>query len=1120
MSDSKDEIIFVGSGLNSDDDIRFFSKGDSRERLNCLTAENGNLGDITNIPGNASFKTTDRDILWAIYYEEGQEIIYFEVDDVYTSYIKAITLDGVTTRIIASSTDLANLFDYSSFQSDGTDRLGSFDGRIIGDYLVYTSNRGEPKRVNIASSSTSANCQEETLELNKALKVGYPHAFTSSTDSTAVRLSDESYYQFAINYVYLTDEVTQLSEYSNVVYYDSTSPFGAQDDPDIGLNMIYQFSYEDQTAVSGVKDVNHGIKEINIFVRKNLSANWVIVKTFDPLDPVNYGDDLDRKTTSPFTAARFEFCYEGQGNLFEAVTDSQIFSNVPIISKAVEVAENRPIFGNNLLGYDNPTALKGLTLSLTDPKYTDYEAYPFSSYVTLGTPSSQEITIELVLTDALIATALTKEIDAIVDLYIEVDFDYQAPDGTPLTEDIVLTSSGIGASLPFMTFTPSNDKYAAEKRLAEQIYVSSVPIASNLTVTRTLVANNTIKLSIVNTAATRTITNPVVNSLRSKIRWAYNSGANLYLAPGSTYNVCAYFFDKKGRTSGALGAVSIDIPQKTLDATEFLDDPIQQSYSLIEWSTTTSFEVPTWAEYVSFGISQSVEIENIWYGDIAVAGWVAADHAMRLNTTIGDSYTFSKGDILRVFNDSYEIVGFEQTIGSDSTGWVIIENSFDRDNYPTAVFFEVVRLKTNIEDNFYFESSQRYLASDFTSAQSGWFAAGEFTGEIYQTKNSILSSPAPGRFIPVIENSRQRRIQNLVYGNKYFENTKINGMNMFLFASSETIDDAFGSIQKMVNIGGVVKIYQDRKQVSIYINKSQLFDSTGTTNIGSVTSSFLGSKKYSFSDYGTIFPESVVKNDRYVYFFDHINGAVLRDSANGIFPISGRFATVNGSSDYKMDKYFKDFAKTYIDPDPTAIKVHMSYDQTNELLIIQFYTVAGTLHKQLGFHEPSNRWVSFYDMYDETPTALTYPSLSFSAGNDFFTFQGLAIWKHNANNRCNFFGIQKGWSMDVVSNSTYIRLFDTIFIHINREITNSIYVDDESTEISDIQSAEYKLLEGVYKAQYFRNKLTTQAVANVVDKYNGTFLRGYTIINRLSIASASEKIELFKVDVNTTTSKS
>jgi hypothetical protein len=52
MTQNQDVIIFPGSGLNSDDDLLFLTKGDARYRLNVTISDDYNSNVLSNIKGN------------------------------------------------------------------------------------------------------------------------------------------------------------------------------------------------------------------------------------------------------------------------------------------------------------------------------------------------------------------------------------------------------------------------------------------------------------------------------------------------------------------------------------------------------------------------------------------------------------------------------------------------------------------------------------------------------------------------------------------------------------------------------------------------------------------------------------------------------------------------------------------------------------------------------------------------------------------------------------------------------------------------------------------------------------------------------------------------------------
>jgi hypothetical protein len=200
------------------------------------------------------------------------------------------------------------------------------------------------------------------------------------------------------------------------------------------------------------------------------------------------------------------------------------------------------------------------------------------------------------------------------------------------------------------------------------------------------------------------------------------------------------------------------------------------------------------------------------------------------------------------------------------------------------------------------------------------------------------------------------------YSNTYVQGTQLNGLTTFEAGNYKEVNDIYGQIRAMREVGDTLKVYQDVKSSSILIGRQEYSDSVGNTQV--VTSNrVLGSIRYSPTSYGTIFPESVTKNNRYVYLFDVYNGAVCRDSANGIFPISGRFEAVDGRGSYKMETYFKEKAKAFLASGVENVKVMTVWDEEYGFLYVTFVDKANADNNDtIVFHEGSNRWITFADL--------------------------------------------------------------------------------------------------------------------------------------------------------------
>lgn len=222
-----------------------------------------------------------------------------------------------------------------------------------------------------------------------------------------------------------------------------------------------------------------------------------------------------------------------------------------------------------------------------------------------------------------------------------------------------------------------------------------------------------------------------------------------------------------------------------------------------------------------------------------------------------------------------------------------------------------------------------------------------------------------GGKIGIVSRIGEQTLNIIRYSNTYVQGTQLNGLTTFEAGNYKEVNDIYGQIRAMREVGDTLKVYQDVKSSSILIGRQEYSDSAGNEQV--VTSNrVLGSIRYSPTSYGTIFPESVTKNNRYVYLFDVYNGAVCRDSANGIFPISGRFEAVDGRGSYKMETYFKEKAKAFLASGVENVKVMTVWDEEYGFLYVTFVDKANADNNDtIVFHEGSNRWITFADLSRE-----------------------------------------------------------------------------------------------------------------------------------------------------------
>lgn len=205
----------------------------------------------------------------------------------------------------------------------------------------------------------------------------------------------------------------------------------------------------------------------------------------------------------------------------------------------------------------------------------------------------------------------------------------------------------------------------------------------------------------------------------------------------------------------------------------------------------------------------------------------------------------------------------------------------------------------------------------------------------------------------------ERELNIIRYSHQYLQDTQINGLSTFDGIRYKELNDTYGEIMGMEEVGDTLKVYQEKKPSSVQLGRIERSDETGKISV-SLSSDVLGSIRYSTTRWGTEFRESIIKNNRFVYGFDIYNGVMWRDSANGIFPISGRYADVEGDKDYKMSTYFKNKAKALLVSGVDYVDVLTAWDEEFDLLYVTFHDYVNTDNNgTIVFHEPSNRWICF-----------------------------------------------------------------------------------------------------------------------------------------------------------------
>lgn len=374
--------------------------------------------------------------------------------------------------------------------------------------------------------------------------------------------------------------------------------------------------------------------------------------------------------------------------------------------------------------------------------------------------------------------------------------------------------------------------------------------------------------------------------------------------------------------------------------------------------------------------------------------------------------------------------------------------------------------------------------------------------DFYQSNNIGISSI----YAVIPDNKTKRYEQSLRYGGRYFPNTNTNNLCRFNGSDFDVLNTMYGPINKIINIGYTLKCLQTKKNTSIYIDRTMTFNADGEQQIV-LTDKVLGAKNPSELDYGCEHPESVVLDDRQVYFFDVNTGSVIQDSANGMYPIS----------DYKAKTYWRDIAETI--KNKPNIFVYGFVDNFNSYVgfTIQDNNSVSIVGSQtLCYHEVENRWKSFQPFIPEYYGSNAMVLVSFKNGE---------LWEHNRLDvaRNNFFGVQYNSEIEVVSNIEYpkVKVFNGIAIYSNKYFyspnigdvrvqSNETYLEGM---VSRLVKSKFRAKEGVLYADYLRDASTPNSGTEQQALLSGRKLRGEVLIQKL-VNDDTDEVVLYSVIIH------
>lgn len=1163
-----EEITFANTGLDQDSERKFIAKGDTDFRLNLVINGEGKHGVLTSIRGNRLINSVDYGL------SDSQD--HTIIGDCYDAKRNVKYLFDYGSQGSHSILKYNYSTESLSFFLEANDKIGLdinyliTDACVIGDTLFFNPRSSSPRAINIPmldnyntypeivsgtsygegtlravkgkiveiiTTATGAEVLADVLagEGIKSRFTGdvayyttdlyfYNYApqpttapdflsgFTTDTTKLTNNLS-KSIFQFCYRYIYLDNSRSITSPYSiAAVPVVSEEAYGAGVNSNTD-NKLEVTVYYPATTLADFESLAY----VELFFRQSDATGWGVWKLADRVDW--------RLLISPTTEYTIDFYNDKSFPVADQLEIARAYSALPKLANAqASLMNDRISYGGITEGFDNVNPIVTLT-----PEFNETPIITSSSV--FGTYT---VTEEVLGEDSYRYT---------------IDMPASPPDNGKI---FAYTRNGVRYDY---TVTGSPDTAQFRSDIITFLSLCGVPHVEAF--------NDAYGDIFQDFTSPRVITVVI-----------YNAGTNASFykrqgfKTGADHRFCIFYYDELMRRSGAMinDGLKVYLPFITEQS---ISNPFYIYNYTINWAVSNP--PPAGAKYWRFGYAGNTTLT--YFIQYVIGAYTAGSPYDSINIsplqvdllttyphTNIEPYVFEAGDRVRFITppssstklDPYAVYYDFEIIEQSGTGAAEVIKIRTPTSTPsptmntgsvieiyrpqktdTITYYEYGALYDVLEDgdgNLYHQGE-----TNDQSLISLEDATGVFTiGDIYHvTRSLVFPSTLLDELYPVesmwasdfydsqvwgqgkvgyVDNTGEVTLNNIRYSDPYLQDTKINGLSSFQYLNYVSVNNKYGKITGMYEVGYTLRVYLETNSLSIPVGRTAYTDAQGNDTVV-VSDQILGTQRIDTDGFGTVFPESLCRVGNAVYFFDSRKGHFIRDSLNGAISI-----------DNKMGKYFKDKMIAIREKGEADFKVLVGWDGYKDLVIVSFNdSDNGSEDSMLAFHEPSNRWVTYLL---ESPVTISntadMPSWLSAQGELFMSYLWGDTYVHDVEAYfCKFYGIQYGIENRVYSSdaNNLNKLYEAIAVHSNQRLDlDTIYVyTDETNEgymLSKIPDSWWKKIEGTFRSPYLRNMLTN-GVSSIKDLFNGDFLRGKVIENRLTKDSVTSELNIFKIELTT-----
>lgn len=1092
------------NGMNGDDSPRLL---DDKSSFNIMNArlgisEFGRNFRLENVPGHSLitqsvyppygtsqtigsvFDVKRGRIIWANYNTHGDNAIY--AYDIVTEVVYAVIYDSQVTGGLGFDPDYR------------IDR----NMKVIGDLLYWTDNLNRQRKINIETGIVTNDgtyvtdndpytwpMNQEVISLLKRpplLPLQINKVYQTVPALTNNFIKNESF-QFLARYYYKDGETSVVSVYSELANYN------AVDDNFNRIDVVFQL----------LEEIDQDVQRVDLIVRIGNTNDFYVVKFWDK-------DDTD-------DAAEIAAHNAGTTNLSYSFYNDKLgekldypgyvfkpFDSIPVLSKTLEIAQNRLFLGNNIIGYDTPTIT-----SLTAAFVEDSEgATVVGNWVSISYGGG--------------ATHYFIDIQGIGD------------------DDGFYNTSAISQPPPFpasVDITTDIVKVADGPADFALYIVANFPMWTG---------------GIVYTGDQSTITGTTPVSL---------NGAEGFKTD-AFYQIGIVFYDFGDRKCGVV--TSDDLIYYTPDR-EY--DTITWITSL-DWTLVNSNavnEIPDWATHYSIVMNKCLRTrfflqsraKNITYATkdtddtylFNTTAFAATNNGVAIDITLlngqGMGYTFAEGDLVKVYIDGDATVYTLSIVAQDGK-WIICDNqnlgTLGNTATPkTDTGFEIYTpYRASVNEPF-FEVGQTYeVDNPGTISRTYSQITGSIGGDITLisrndgTNDYLTENMSPndkfylnwytdaGRTNFITPIGQTEETNTIAFSNTYIIGSRLNGLSSFDPLSEKEIPLECGVIQKLQltskvqNELGVVMLAVCKKEAaSLYLGEVQQYGSNQQTTL-TIADQVIGTINVLKGGRGTINPESVIAYEGLVQWADAINSTIVQYSVNGLEDVSR----------YKQARFFQRYLNEYssassgnldningfhhipscVDPFNKEIiftlpaLIYTNYAETlpsyssvpsYAVNIFDYFDIFDRLGKTMSFKYEENKWGNNYEYMGEWYEHGNNILFGFKNGYLYSMYTDTTNWN-------NFFGVDYPVRalFPANFNPSALKNLDNIAIEGNAAPDWTVAMSDWPNEqITDLTADDYVDQEGFYYAEFLMDRLSPNVSGTADERlYTGDEIKGVVVM--------------------------